>query len=67
MKRAIGIFLSAAAVFVVCVLLAFGVVEPLLEAWQAWVVVSTGSAFAGDIAMILPFAAFFGFVVAATA
>lgn len=65
--RTLRIFAAGVIVFIgVCFVMA-GVIGPAIEAWAAFVLASTGSPMLANIALVAPFAAFFGLCVALTA
>ena len=65
--RTFAIFLAGCFAFLGFVLVMLGVIGPAIEAWAAFVLVSTGSPMLSNIALAAPFAAFFGLCVALTA
>ena len=65
--RAVKFFVAGTLAFMVCALIMFGVVKPGVEWLAAATLAATGSKMLSAIAVMVPFAAFFGLVVALTA
>ena len=60
-------FIIASFAFIALAMIMFGVVAPVLEWAKAIVLAKTGSEMLANLSVIVPFAAFFGLIVAAAA